>query len=107
MVYFLFVMSSWNVTAEGLLGEKIPRHGIGPGATAAADINIFTSAAVIFIPFKITKLKKKLRVLPDCFERSFENITGGFGKIAARLDLTIDIDEADELTGQAPFGSAG
>ena len=96
-----------NIAAERFLGEVVSGHGVGPGPAAAADPDIFALAAIVFIPFKITKLKEKFRFFPDCLKRSCLDIAGGFGKIAAGLHLAIDVDETDELSGQAAFGAAG
>jgi len=53
------------ITAKWFLGEEIPSHRVGSCPAAAADRNIFALATIVFIPFKIPKLKKKFRFFPD------------------------------------------
>jgi hypothetical protein len=92
-----------DIAAERLLGEIVAGHGISPGPAAAADADIFALAAVVLIGFEIAELQEKFGIFPDCLERDLLDIARRSGEIAARLDFPVDIDETDELTGQAAF----
>lgn len=91
------------MVAKWFLGEKVSRHSVGPCSTTATDTHILAFTTIVFITFKVSELKEKIRFLPDFLKRSLFDISGGFGKITAGEDLSIHIDKADQLTGKAPF----
>jgi hypothetical protein len=65
-----------NIAAVGFLGQIIAADGVRPGPTAAADLEILTLAAVVFIGFEIPEAEQQFGVFPNFLESEFKDVAG-------------------------------
>src|SRR3990170_9155900 len=95
-----------DVVAERLLLEIILQDGVGPGAAAAADVQIFTIAAATLVLLEGPERFEQFGVVPDLLEMLLLHVPRDHGKVGARLDVPLRVDEGDRLRADAPLPPA-
>jgi hypothetical protein len=86
---------SGRIGAERLAGQVITGYGVGSGAAATANLDVFATATIVLIAGKVSHIEHQLRVFPDFFEGLGAEITGRYREIATGQNIGVNINQTD------------
>src|SRR3990170_9039647 len=95
-----------DVVAERFLLEVILQNGVGTGAAAAADVEIFALPAAPLVLLERPKRFEQFGAVPDLPEMLLLHVPRDHGEVGARLDVPLRVDEGDRLRADAPLSPA-
>src|SRR3990170_7150619 len=95
-----------DVVAEWFLLEIILQDGVGTGAAAAADVEIFALPAAPLVLLERPKRFEQFGAVPDLPEMLLLHVPRDHGEVGARLDVPLRVDEGDRLRADAPLPPA-
>jgi hypothetical protein len=83
------------VRATGVLGERVPAGGVGPGPRPAARFAVLAAAAATAESLRVAQRAEKFRVGVDLRQRPLPDVPGGEREEPARLYVAAARDEDD------------